>query len=253
MGLSETFDRVVVINLARRPERLEKFWSLLGDWPFKKPQRFEAIEGAGIPMPEKWQAGVGAWGCQLSHRAVLERAVADGVKNILVLEDDAYPIVGFTALVEKFLKSVPADWDCLMLGAQHLRPPEPVTDGVVRCVASNRTHAFAVRGKFMKTLCDVWGLNQVDHCDIVLSSLMRLFKAYAPDPLLIGQDCGVSDVTNQPERLRFLAPQQAEQIADIDPRHCLEKLIVRVPASRHTLLTRWTDMAKRQMTEAAKK
>jgi hypothetical protein len=248
--LSGYFDRVVVINLARRPERMEKFWSLLGDWPFKKPERFDAIEGQKFPMPAQWTAGVGAWGCQLSHRAVLDRALADGVKSILVLEDDAYPIVGFAALAGKFLKEVPNDWDCLMLGAQHLRPPIPVSVGVMRCVASNRTHAFALRGKFLRTLRDVWALNQVDHCDIVLSSLMRIFKAYAPNPLLIGQDCGVSDVTYQSERLRFVDPKHAEQIADHDPRHCLEKLLVRVPASRNTLLTRWTDIAKRQIKEA---
>jgi hypothetical protein len=252
-GLQNYFDRVVVVNLARRPERLEKFWSLLGDWPFKKPERFEAIEGQSIPMPAKWTAGVGAWGCQLSHRAVLDRALADGLKNVLVLEDDAYPVVGFAQQVQKFLRSVPNDWDCLMLGAQHLRPPIPITEGVVRCVASNRTHAFAVRGKFLKTIRDVWALNQTDHCDIVLSSMMRIFKAYAPDPLLIGQDGGESDVTNLNERLRFLAASQVEQIADHDPRHVLEKLLVRVPSSRHPLLMSWTDLAKRQMKQAAEK
>ena len=227
-GIDEFFDRVVVVNLARRPERLGAFISRLKNWPFKWPVRFEAVDGKTVAMPEQWTAGAGAWGCQLSHRAVLDAAIRDGMKNVLILEDDAYPVVDIADRAKAFLERVPDDWDCLMLGAQHLRAPTPVCDGVVRCVASNRTHAFAVRGRMMQTLRNVWGLNKTDHCDLVLSSLMRVFKAYSPDPLLIGQDGGESDVTNRLERLRFLAPTQAEQIAETDKRHAVEKLLVHV-------------------------
>lgn len=45
-NLQQTFDRVVVINLARRADRLARFNRLLCDWPFKTPQRFEAIDGS---------------------------------------------------------------------------------------------------------------------------------------------------------------------------------------------------------------
>jgi hypothetical protein len=226
------FDRVVVINLNRRPERLAGFVRRLSNWPLKWPVRAEAADGMMSRPPEQWTAGRGAWGCQLSHQAVLSAAMSDRLKNILVLEDDAYPVPDFSERLAEFLARVPDDWDGLMLGAQHLRPPTPVCDGVVRCVASNRTHAYAVRGVFMKTLRDVWGLNKTDHCDLVMSSLMRVFRMYAPDPLLIGQDAGDSDVTDKKERLRFLPADSAEKIARTDPKLILERLITHVGAAR---------------------
>jgi hypothetical protein len=226
--ISQTFDRVVVINLARRPERLARFWSVLGDWPFARPQRFEAVDGMAVGIPDGWDKGAGAWGCMLSHRAVLDSAIQDGIGSLLVLEDDAYPVTGFARLAREFLEQVPTDWDCLMLGAQHLQPPLPINGGVVRCVAANRTHGYAVRGRMMTVLSQFWSQTKNDHCDLVLSSLMRHFKAYAPNPLLIGQDAGQSDVTGRGERLRFLSAQSKEAIAASDSRHGIEKLVVRV-------------------------
>jgi hypothetical protein len=203
--LASVFQRVVVINLARRPDRLARFFTLLrGNWPFASPRRFEAIEGSTLPMPPTWDKGPGAWGCLQSHRAALDSAIADKVSSLLVLEDDAFPVADLANKAESFLSRVPDDWDCLMFGAEHLRPPIPITQGVVQCVASIRCHAYAVRGDLMPMLSVFWQCNKTDHCDLILSSLMRNYKAYAPDPLLIGQDRGISDITARNEPMRFL-------------------------------------------------
>jgi hypothetical protein len=237
--ISATFDRVVVINLARRPERLERFWKLLADWPFNKPQRFEAVDGQVVEIPAEWDKGPGAWGCMLSHRAVLDRAIGDGMRSLLLLEDDAFPVPNFTALAGEFLQNLPDDWDGLMFGAEHLLEPQVLRPGIVRCVAANRAHAYAVRGRFMQVLSEFWRNTANDHCDIVLSSLMRHFKVYAPDPLLIGQDAGHSDITGRREYLRFLSGEQKEKIADADPRYFIEKLVVRVSVQRAPRLAKF--------------
>lgn len=232
LAMMEAFDRVVVINLARRAERMQQFWARLTDWPFKRPERWEAVDGLAVQIPPGWDKGPGAWGCLQSHRAILDEAIDQGLSSLLVLEDDAYPVPDFSRHARRFLENVPEDWDGLMFGAEHLLPPTQVCSGVVRCVASNRSHAYAVRGPFMKILSVFWKNTTNDHCDLVLSSLMRHFKLYAPDPLLIGQDAGESDVTGRTERLRFLHPEHKEKIADVDSRHCLEKLVVRVTIPR---------------------
>lgn len=203
--LNRTFERVVVINLRRRADRLQRFWERLeGNWPFAQPRRFEAIDGSTVPMPATWDKGPGAWGCLLSHRAVLDAAIADGVSSLLVLEDDAYPVQDLTRQAQRFFSRVPGDWDGLMLGAEHLLPPLAVGPGVVRCVTSIRSHAYAVRGPFMEMLSVFWQANKVDHCDLVMTSLMKHYKFYAPDPLLLGQEAGWSDVTPGVEGLRFM-------------------------------------------------
>jgi hypothetical protein len=205
--LANAFERVVVINLTRRPDRLARLSKRLeGNWPFAAPRRFEAIDGSRTSPPATWKKGAGAWGCAQSHRAVLDAAIADGVSSLLVLEDDAYVADDFASRAELFLARVPEDWDCLMLGAEHLLPPDPVAPGVARCRASIRCHAYAVRGPLMPMLSAFWQCNKIDHCDLVLSSLMGHYKAFAPDPLLIGQDAGWSDITPRLEPLRFLSP-----------------------------------------------
>ena len=204
--LPETFERVVVINLARRTDRLADFTRRICDWPFKAPTRFEAVDGSTLNVPAEWKHGRGALGCFLSHRAVLGAAVADSVSSLLVLEDDACPVPNFTDRSAEFLSRVPPDWQCLMFGAEHLSPPVRVGRGIVQCTAANRAHAYSVRGPMMDGLLKMWNHFDTDHCDVVLASLMTHFKTYAPDPLLIGQGAGFSDITEQIETPRFLSP-----------------------------------------------
>jgi hypothetical protein len=210
--LRDAFDRVVVINLARRSERLARFNQLFESWPFKSPQRFDAIDGSQIEVPEYWKNGPGAWGCMLSHRAILARAIEDRISTLFVLEDDAYPIPGFAGFAAGFLAKVPDDWDCLMFGAEHINPPEIVGPGIIRCMGSNRTHAFALRGRMIPILLAYLEHHTTEHCDIVLASLMPYMNVYAPNPFLIGQDAGESDVTGVSEQLRFLSAWQMEEI-----------------------------------------
>jgi hypothetical protein len=211
------FDRVVVINLARRAERMARFNQSFQAWPYRPPQRFEAIDGLQVPKPPDWPHSRGAWGCMLSHRAVLSRAIADKVSTLLVLEDDACLAADFAPRAADFLARVPADWDCLMFGAQHLRPPAAIAPGIMRCVAANRAHAYAVRGNLMPILLAFWNRFKTDHCDIVLSSMMRHFRAYAPAPLLIGQNSGPSDIIEKVEPVRFLSREQIQQLACANP------------------------------------
>jgi hypothetical protein len=203
-SLVDTFDRVVVINLARRTDRWSRFRSAMDRWPFATAERFDAVDGAACTPPATWSHGVGAWGCLQSHRAVLDAAIADGVGSLLVLEDDAQPVEDLPRRAAEFLSAVPDDWNCLMFGAEHLTRPTPVAPGVVRCGLSIRCHAYAVRGPLMPMLSAFWHRNETDHCDLVLAALMGHFPTYAPDPLLVGQAAGDSDITEGTFPLRFV-------------------------------------------------
>jgi hypothetical protein len=202
--LFATFDRVVVINLARRRDRLEQFEQGLVNWPFKPPQRFEAFDGLAVDVPAEWDKGPGGWGCNLSHRAVVNAAIKDRVRGLLVLEDDAWPVPDFARLAGEFMAKVPQDWECLMFGGEHLARPTTISPGVVRCTGTTRLHAYAMRRRMMGNALQYWYHNPKHHCDLVLASIVWNFKTYAPDPFLIGQGVGYSDITCTYEPLRFL-------------------------------------------------
>lgn len=222
MDLKRYFDRVVVINLKRRPDRLSHFRTELKEcnWPFKQPQVFEAIDGQAVPCPKDWQSGGGAWGCMRSHQQIFERAMMDKVNRLLVLEDDACFVEGFTSKIEAFLRAVPEDWDQLMLGGQHVNTngrPTLVKPGIYRCTDCERTHGYAIRGEFMRKLYERWltggAFNGEVHCDWIMGrdpEMQLKHKVYAPEHFLIGQDRGKSDINGGTQPRKSWNPPSAD-------------------------------------------
>jgi hypothetical protein len=222
MNFKNYFDRVVLINLPRRPDRLAQAKKnlRLARWPFRVPEIFTAIDGAASHPPKGWRYGPGVWGCLQSHRTVLRQAMADGVQSLLILEDDICFEKNFAAQVKKFLRAVPDDWDQLMLGGQHFSQhgePFLVEPGVLRCTDCERTHAYAVRGDYLRLLqARLSGggrFNGRAHCDWIMGrdpSLQLAHKVYAPEFFLIGQERSHSDVYGAAQPRKFWNPPGPE-------------------------------------------
>ncbi len=219
MNLRGYFDRVVLVNLPRRPDRLRQVKKALREcaWPFQQPEVFAAVDGLVSPPPPHWKHQAGAWGCTQSLLAVLEQALADGVKSLLVLEDDVCFAPDFREGVERFLRTVPGDWDGLMLGGQHIIEkngwPKMARRGIYRCFDCERTHCFAVRGKYMARLCERWRgggrFRGNAHCDQIMGrdpQLQRAHRVYAPEFFLVGQERSASDVSGKFYPRRFWNP-----------------------------------------------
>jgi hypothetical protein len=215
LNLLTYFDRVVLINLKRRPDRLKQAQDALRQcrWPFKWPEVFEAVDGSTALIPPHFKHGPGAWGCLKSHKQILEQAVKDHVRNILILEDDICFVDNFRKLAEGFLQLVPDDWDQLMLGGQHMSKPIQVKPGIFRCAGCERTHCYAVRGEFMGKLIERWSgggkFQGNGHCDWIMgrdSDLQPKYRVYAPVIFLVGQSPSNSDVTGQKTPRLFWNP-----------------------------------------------
>jgi glycosyl transferase family 25 len=73
----DTIEKVVYINLAHRSDRKEQVEKELSIFPPEKIVRFDAIKH-----------DEGGIGCSLSHAAVLELAIQNNWKNVLIVEDD---------------------------------------------------------------------------------------------------------------------------------------------------------------------
>lgn len=198
--LKDYFDRVVVINLDRRKDRWKSFQKKLAkiNWPFKTPERFSAYDGEKLPPPVGWTSGPGTWGCLLSHREVLARALQDNLNNILILEDDVFFAPNFEKRVLEFIKGVPAQWDQLMLGGQYFDDTKvyDISPEIRKVSLCHRAHAYAVTGVFMKymysKLCSSYG-----HVDHILNKFQDRFNVYTPRHFLIGQDGSPSDISGK--------------------------------------------------------
>lgn len=197
-------DRIVLINLDRRGDRLRRFarqadrLPALAGWV-----RVSAVDGHAAPVPGGWRAGPGAFGCRESHLRVLSAALADGVNTLTVFEDDATLTPGFAAGLAALLTTAPADWEGLLLGCQGQVPAPEVGPGVRRVVNAQRTHAYVVRGReAMQSLHDQWAATDT-HIDHHWYVWQQARAVYQPDPLLVGQAAGRSDIVNRVDGERW--------------------------------------------------
>ncbi|MCL2623007.1 MAG: hypothetical protein FWD31_05000 [Planctomycetaceae bacterium] len=213
--LKDAFEKVYVMNLEGRPERLTAFFGCLpGDWPFKKPERYEALDGKIVTPPKWWNGGNGAWGCYRTHLNILEECLNRGIHSVLIMEDDAVCIDGFGGKVEHFWNHLPDDWSMVYLGGQHLqenlRLPRKVNDWVYRPYNINRTHCYGIRGRKMletvyRHLHDYTSWNVNHHVDHYLGELHKATKngLYVPREWLVAQSEGRSDITWNRESYRL--------------------------------------------------
>lgn len=134
------FDQIYLINLDRRPDRLERFMNSLDNSDMKnmKVLRMNAVDGSEIditrvPLSETakgelkqiettgfrskhYQLTRGAIGCYLSHVKVWKDIVEKGHKNGLIFEDDVTLPENMYERMMNSMKGVPDDWDVLLFG-----------------------------------------------------------------------------------------------------------------------------------------
>lgn len=215
------FQRVVCINLDRRPDRWRRFAEgLPADWPWPAPIRVQACDGQRLKPPDYWTSGRGAWGCYRSHLRIIEQALNDGIRSLLILEDDALFPPGFSAAACDWIRQVPADWQMLYLGGQHLRagrhPPREIAPGLWQPYNVNRTHAFALQGDMLQIVYDHllrrdWhARNHIDH-HLGRLHQQRKHRIYCPPQWLVGQAEGRSNINGKTPPDRFW--QRAQTVA----------------------------------------
>lgn len=231
-GCVQPFDRVFVVSLARRPDRLDDFWSRgPGEWPWKVPALFEAVDGEATTPPKWFKPSAGAWGCLQSHVAIWEMQIKAGWDSVLVLEDDADFCLNAVERMQDTLDCVPDDWDQIYFGGQHLDtdvlPPETVVqDRLVRGRYINRTHAYAIRLPFAEIARDaisqsMWSSEgKFYHVDYRLGELHATgnHNIYAPWRFCVGQGKGTSDVrTGRGNRPAHVGAHFWNQFPIVDP------------------------------------
>jgi GR25 family glycosyltransferase involved in LPS biosynthesis len=205
--LNITFDRVFVINLDRRRDRMHSFNVHSIRSGIEKYERISAIDGRDLEFTNPLNLNhfsAGDVGCALSHRRVVSVAKKNNLESYVVFEDDVELRKGFNQLFPIFWQEVPLDWDLVYFGANHNNTnPVRVSDKVLKVNGSYTTHAMAVRNTIYEDLLKIWE-NPCKQVDVLLSEIHHKYNCYCFYPNLAGQKKGFSDILNKDVDYDFL-------------------------------------------------
>jgi len=206
------FHAIYVISLQRTPERLTRFWETFpADWPFEKPQVFDAVDADETWPWEGWKGGGGAYGCWRSWMTILAKYLSElprlapmDRRPILIMEDDCEFSPGLQARFREFIEALPPDWEVAFPGGQHFRPTIPFAPGVARCRETGRTHCVMINAAFVPELYGFW-LRWDSHVDHALqhwckNDVNRRF--FAADPFFAIQGSNWSTIRWRQEPAR---------------------------------------------------
>lgn len=134
------YDKIYLINLKRRPDRLTNFLEHYQSSDLKNVDitKFDAIDGSkldvtSVPLSElalaelqqlettgfrtkHYQLTKGAIGCYLSHVKIWENILKNNYETVLIFEDDAKIPKNLNHEIHEQMKYVPNDWDVVLFG-----------------------------------------------------------------------------------------------------------------------------------------
>lgn len=180
---NQVFEKVVVINLVRRTDRLENITQQLNSHGITF-ERFEAVDGLA--------EGIGAaQACAASHRAVIEKYY--DCKSIFIFEDDAFLHPEFNVVFEAIIKDIPQDWQMIYLGC-NIQESQPINDTVARLIGGVALHAYGIKKDIFDDLIRLSYINEP--VDVAYMQLNRSIPTYVAKPTIVNQVPGFSDIEN---------------------------------------------------------
>ena len=196
-------------------------------------RRFAAVDGSAVTLPAHWRHTAGAYGCLLSHVAVVQHARELGQQSVLIFEDDAVLDPEFEIKFASFSEQVPSDWDLLYFGALHTDEPLKVRDHVFRISKANSTFAYALKHTVFDAFLELNA--RAEHVlDVNAYVLQQRFNCYCFLPNLAWVQLEYSDVQNRLERHWYLEKSLVLFGAHVD-RLLSETTIVLKPRDRENL------------------
>jgi GR25 family glycosyltransferase involved in LPS biosynthesis len=183
--VNEFFDKVVVINLDRRTDRMEKLDLQLKELGIQY-KRFSAVDAIKLNI-DPIVAGL------RSHLQVIKDNIG---KRVLVLEDDAHFVDNFNEKFDKVMQTLPEDWDIFYLGA--LVPKDVGQINMVNRhwglqVLTTGTQAYCIKPEMQYYFTSRLEEYQ-SYIDIGLRDFAKGYKPYITQPNLVTQFPSYSDL-----------------------------------------------------------
>ena len=186
MKVNDWFEKVVVINLDRRTDRMERLDAQLKELGIEY-ERFSAID-AKILGVEGMVAGT------MSHVMVIKKYAG---KRILILEDDALFCDDFNEKFAEVMPELPDDWGIFYLGALLPKDTGEVRDignkYWFKQIMSTGSHAYCINPSMMTEIA--YKLDNYQwYIDIGLRLENESRNCYITQPNLVTQFPSFSDL-----------------------------------------------------------
>lgn len=203
MNWLNKIDRIVVLNLPKREDRLLDFTGMMEEYeiPF---ERFSAIENSQ-----------GAEGLKDSMIEVFNQSISKGCENTLVFEDDAEIKVGkefFHLTMDKVIETLPELYLMVSLGGQITGKVSHFhSTNIIQASKVYSTHAILYSNQGMKEILAQGITAPIDNFYVDRIECMR--RSYMTYPLLVSQRPGFSDIgQNEISWIPFIDQKYEQQL-----------------------------------------
>jgi len=200
MRLFDRFDKVYLVNLDRRPDRLENFKKQVEKYNLGNYERISAVDGLTINLFDfgnKLKSG--ELGLVLTNLQIIKDAKLKKYKNILILEDDC-EFLDEVEKIEDYFKVLPSDWDMLYMGGNHnthmgIKGPVVVNEKVIKLHSTYSTHFIGIKDTLFDHIEIILSKHQ-DPLDVSYVKLQKIFNVYSFYPAIAKQIVDFSDIQN---------------------------------------------------------
>lgn len=207
-SINQFIDSVYVINMDKDRKRLAEIDASLKRVGIRY-ERFPAIDGSLVsldsqlaPICMKFCTN-GMKGCALSHHAVWKKAIENGDKTVMVMEDDAIIPDDINERIADVFARIPYEWDILYVGCRYMcndrenvakvgnfilgTTPEQYDGEIKKVKGSIGSHAIIYKTEFLKKIIDEQIYTHIDG-QLLLWTKELDAKAYGLYPDLVKVD-----------------------------------------------------------------
>jgi len=201
MNAFDYFEEIHVINLDKRPDRLNQVMSEFEKIGIKdRVKRFPAIEKLD-----------GRMGCIKSHIYILLEAKKRKLQNVLIFEDDITFIHPNTnEILEKAISQINIKWNLIYLGANTHSKLHKLTENLIFLNNAFATHSLAYHESIYDKIINKYDkmLKINNHTDILdvyyCTDLQVNNTCLMVNPMLTTQVNGFSDIENKNVNYNFI-------------------------------------------------
>lgn len=184
MSWTNFFDKIYVINLPKRTDRLLEITEEMVKYGIE----FDLIDGI--------QHEKGAEGLRLTVENLLVDAIENGYKNILIFEDDCMfiePKEVVDDTMNRVVNELPENYHICYLSAQptngfHYRH----SSSLLQLDSAFATHSWALSLQGMKEIISTGLYAPIDNC--LVATIQTQQRCYITFPILTTQRPGISDI-----------------------------------------------------------